>query len=82
MESDKTAAPPHESEKAREMEIVRIASYHRLDSYLAVVTTNPRDHDQMRSSLLRTIPATASTFGDLESLPPEVVFEICSMLDI
>src|SRR3954451_23515502 len=83
MESDKAAASPYESEWMHEnWEFIRIASYHRRDFDLAVVRTNPYDHDQVRSSLLRTIPATSSTLGNLQFLPLEIVYEICFLLDI
>lgn len=82
MESGKAAASLYESEKLHESEIIRIASYHRRDFDLAVVRTNPRDHEKVRSSLLRTIPATSSKLGNLQSLPLEIVYEICLLLDI
>jgi hypothetical protein len=82
MESDKAAASPYESERVNETEIIRIASYHRRDFGLAVVRANPHDHNQVRGSLLRTIPAISSTLGNLQFLPLEIVYEICFLLDI
>jgi hypothetical protein len=39
-------------------------------------------HDRVRTSLLRTILGTPSNLGNLQPLPLEVVYEICSLLDI
>ncbi|KAL4941714.1 hypothetical protein BDV06DRAFT_212422 [Aspergillus oleicola] len=82
MESDNAAASPYEPEKEAEMEVIRVTSYHRRDFDLAVARTNPRQHDQVRRSLLRTINATSSTLGNLQILPLEIVYEICFLLDI
>ncbi|KAF3028383.1 hypothetical protein E8E15_004270 [Penicillium rubens] len=64
------------------MEVIRVTSYHRRDFDLAVARINPHDHSQVRSSLLRIIRATTSTLGNLQSLPLEIVYEICYLLDI
>ncbi|QQK42942.1 Cyclin-like F-box [Penicillium digitatum] len=82
MESGKAAASPYECEKVHEIDIISIASYHRRDFDLAVARTNRRDHEKVRSSLLRTISTTSSTLGNLQSLPLEIVYEICFLLDI
>ncbi|CAK45802.1 hypothetical protein M747DRAFT_250257 [Aspergillus niger ATCC 13496] len=82
MESGKVAASPCEFERAPGMEILRVCSYHRHDFDLAVARTNSRDHDQVRSSLLRSINATSSGLGHLQILPLEIVYEICFLLDI
>lgn len=81
MESSK-AAKCCEFENVDKMDIIRTASYHRREFDMDVLATNPRDHDQIRSSLLQTIPATSSTLGDVELLPLEIILEICSLLDI
>ncbi|KAL4801335.1 hypothetical protein ASPSYDRAFT_722281 [Aspergillus sydowii CBS 593.65] len=78
MESDNATA----FEKEFEMEAIRVTSYHRPDFDLAVARTNPRHHDQVCRSLLRTINAISSTLGNLQVLPPEIVYEICVLLDI
>jgi hypothetical protein len=78
MESGKTATSTYKSE----MEVIRVTSYHRRDFDLAVARINPHDHSQVRSSLLRIIRATTSTLGNLQSLPLEIVYEICYLLDI
>lgn len=64
------------------MDIIRTTSYHRREFDIDVLTTNPLDHDQIRSSLLQTISATSSTLGDVELLLLEVIPDICSLLDI
>ena len=64
------------------MEVIHIASYHRRDFDLAVARTNPRDHNQVRGSLLRAIRTTSSTLGALGLLPLEIIYEICYLLDI
>ncbi|OOF92495.1 hypothetical protein ASPCADRAFT_55460 [Aspergillus carbonarius ITEM 5010] len=82
MELDKAAASPYEYEGAPEMEIIRVGSYHRRDFDLAVARTNSRDHDQVRSWLLRSINAIPSRLGNLQILPFEIIYEICFLLDI
>ncbi|PYH92795.1 hypothetical protein BO71DRAFT_382860 [Aspergillus ellipticus CBS 707.79] len=82
MESGKIAASPCKFERAFEMEILRVCSYHRRDFDLAVTGTNSRDHDQVRSSLLRSINTTSSGLGRFQILPLEIVYEICFLLDI
>jgi hypothetical protein len=77
MELGKTAASTFKSE----MEVIRVTLYHRRDFDLAVARTKPDDHNQVRSPLLRTVCAT-STLGDLETLPLEIIYEICYLLDI
>ncbi|KAJ9486757.1 hypothetical protein VN97_g6576 [Penicillium thymicola] len=78
MELGQTATSTYKSE----MEVIRVTSYHRRDFDLAVARTNPDDHNQIRSSLLRTIRATSPTLGNLQSLPLEIIYEICYLLDI
>ncbi|CRL27481.1 Cyclin-like F-box [Penicillium camemberti] len=80
MQLGKTAA----STCMSEMEIIRATSYHRRDFDLAVTRTNPDDHNRVRSSLLRTARATSSTstLGNLQSLPLEIIYKICYLLDI
>ena len=61
MESGKAAAPLSETENLDSIEIIRVALYHRRVFDLAVARTNPRDHEKVRSSLLRPIPETKYT---------------------
>ncbi|KAE8355912.1 hypothetical protein BDV28DRAFT_128094 [Aspergillus coremiiformis] len=70
------------SEKAYENSMIRAASYHRRDFDLAVIKTNPSDHEQVRSSMLRTTGAPSVNLGRLECLPLEIIFEICLLLDL
>jgi len=49
MESGETAAPSDMAESVNKLEIIRIASYHRRDFDLAVVRTDPRNHEKVRS---------------------------------
>lgn len=57
------------AESVNKLEILRIASYHQRYFDLAVIRTDPHGHEKVRSSLLRTIPATSPTVGNLQSLP-------------
>lgn len=70
------------AESVNKLEILRIASYHQRDFDLAVIRTDLHGHEKVRSSLLRTIPATSPTVGNLQSLPLEIVYEMCSLLDV
>ncbi|PYH40068.1 F-box protein [Aspergillus saccharolyticus JOP 1030-1] len=82
MEQGQTATMLHKPDDVPVKDVVRIASYHRRDFDLAVVRTNPSDHDQIRSSLLSPNHATTSTLGQLDILPTELAHEICLYLDI
>ncbi|PYH90157.1 hypothetical protein BO71DRAFT_452957 [Aspergillus ellipticus CBS 707.79] len=77
--SGQAATSLDESEKVHEMEIIRIASYHRRGFDLAVAWTNPREHDRV---LLGTIRDTSATLGNLQCLPLEIIHEIFLLLDI
>lgn len=81
MEAEGAALIPthHDAQKA---EIIRIASYHMRDFDIAVAHTNLRENSQIRDLLLQTCVATSSTLGDLESLPLEILHEICLLLDL
>lgn len=63
-------------------DIIHIASYHMRDFDLAVARTNPGENTQIRHSLLQSYIDTSSTLGNLESLPLEILHEICLLLDI
>lgn len=63
MEFGKAAAPLSETEHLdkKKIEIIRVTSYNRRDFDLAVARTNLRDHEKVRSSLLRPISETKYT---------------------
>ncbi|KAJ5425295.1 hypothetical protein N7465_000365 [Penicillium sp. CMV-2018d] len=81
MESSQ-AAKYCEFENIDKMDITRTAPYHPREFDISVLRTNPRDHDQVRSWLLRTISATSSTLGDVQLLLLDAILEISSILDI
>lgn len=81
MESN-TAGKCCEFENVDKMDIIRTASYHRHNFGISVLRANPRDLDQVQSSLLQTISTTSSTVGDVELLPLDAILEICSLFDI
>ncbi|KAE8155746.1 hypothetical protein BDV40DRAFT_283009 [Aspergillus tamarii] len=71
-----------QSEKANNDTIIRVASYHRRDFDLAVINTNPSDHEQVRSSMNGTTCFPSVNIGRLDCLPLEIILEICLLLDI
>lgn len=71
-----------ELENIDKMDIIRTASYHRRGFDVSVLRKTPRDHDQVRSSLLQTIPTTSLTLGEIKFLPLDVILDIFSLLDI
>ncbi|KAJ5898974.1 hypothetical protein N7495_003718 [Penicillium taxi] len=84
MESGTKPTSPDESEELDEVEIIRTTSYHRRDwdQAVAIPSTNPYDHHEVRSLLLQNIHTTDSSLGNLQFLPREIVTDICSRLDI
>jgi hypothetical protein len=82
MELAKTAASAYVSERGHEMGIIRVTSYHRCDFDLAVARTNPHDHNQVRSSLLRTIHTTSLTLGSLQPLPLKILYKVYYLFDV
>ncbi|KAE8322863.1 hypothetical protein BDV39DRAFT_145586 [Aspergillus sergii] len=62
--------------------IIRAASYHRHDYDLAIIKANPFDHEQVRSSIIRTTRGPSVNLGQPECLPLGLSLEICLLLDI
>ncbi|KAL2007689.1 hypothetical protein VTN00DRAFT_7671 [Thermoascus crustaceus] len=64
-------------------DIVRIASYHRKDFDPAVVWLNLRDHVDVKASMPRRFPRPfTNDLGILDTLPLEILHEICLHMDI
>ncbi|KAI0376462.1 F-box domain-containing protein [Hypomontagnella monticulosa] len=63
--------------------VIRVASYHRTEFDLTVISFNPQTFHHARSSVFKPLgPSIASNPTRLESLPLEILTSICLMLDV
>ncbi len=78
-DAETVAFQPEESES-----VLRVATYHNDDFVRTVIWSPPSEHDPVRKSLVEAFPST--TVSDpscaLESLPTEILSQICLELDI
>ncbi|GAQ42682.1 hypothetical protein AtubIFM55763_009506 [Aspergillus tubingensis] len=87
MDSQKAAETTRLNKKAQAppvKDVLRVASYHRLDYDLAVIRTSPTHHNLIRHLLTpktHTIDLDSS-LGALDVFPLEFIHEICLKLDI
>ncbi|KAI2973533.1 hypothetical protein CBS147323_2054 [Aspergillus niger] len=87
MDTDKAAETTRlheENEDPAVKDVIRVASYHRLDYDLAVIRTFPRPHHLIRDLLTpkTLIIDLNSRLGVLDVFPLEFIHEICLMLDV
>ncbi|PGH28880.1 hypothetical protein GX50_08368 [[Emmonsia] crescens] len=83
METNGTAVPGFRSERQRDEDIIRVASYYRRDFDLAVTQIDPHEHKGIRNSVAHPfVSSPSAALGSLEVLPLEILQEIFLLLDI